>query len=663
MFRFSALAVALGFASLSLAQDPIADRFKQLDKDGDGKLTVAELAMPALFKLLDKNGDGFVTMEEAAALRGGGGFGKFKVGKPPAGSPADDSPKEAPKPRPAAEAGVGRRAPDLAGTDLTGKAFQLSEFAKGKKAVVIAVTSGSCPISKKYVPTLAKLEAEYGTKGVAFAFVNPIPTDKPTAPEGFAGPYLADKDGALARLLGAESTGDVFVLDAKRTVVYRGAVDDQYGLGYSQDAPKKQYLKAALDSVLAGTAVRTPATVAPGCALDLAPAAPLDAANVTYHNRISRIFAAHCVECHRDGGVGPFALTSHADALAHKGMIRKVVEKGTMPPWFADKGEKAPHPAFVNDRSLTADDKAALLAWLKAGTPIGDPADAPLPRTFPKEWAIGKPDVVFQIPKPIAIKATGTMPYQTAVIDTKLTEDKWIRGYEIQPTDRSVVHHVLVFVVSGEAAGGEANNPLARLRDEAEERQGFFAAYVPGNDKQVFPDGFAKPLPKGAKLRFQIHYTPSGKATTDQVKIAFLYAKEPPRHELRVAGLANPRIKIPPEAANHPELASVTVPADVTVTSFMPHLHLRGKACRYEATLPDGKTITLLDIPRYDFNWQLRYELAAPVDLPKGTQLKFRAWFDNSDGNPANPDPKRTVRWGPQTTDEMHLGYVEFFAR
>ena len=140
-----------------------------------------------------------------------------------------------------------------------------------------------------------------------------------------------------------------------------------------------------------------------------------------------------------------------------------------------------------------------------------------------------------------------------------------------------------------------------------------------------------------------------------------MFAKEPPRHSVNVAGLANTRLAIPPRAANHRDQASITVPWDITLLGFVPHMHVRGKACRYEATFPDGAQKVLLDIPRYDFNWQLRYELAEPLLVPRGTRLVFTAWFDNSEQNPANPDPNKTVRWGPQTFDEMLLGYVEYY--
>jgi hypothetical protein len=240
------------------------------------------------------------------------------------------------------------------------------------------------------------------------------------------------------------------------------------------------------------------------------------------------------------------------------------------------------------------------------------------------------------------------MPYQNVIVETGLTEDRWVQSIEIRPGSPEVVHHVLVHVLP------PGSNEVAR-----EEREGYWAVYVPGQSVHAYPEGFARKLPAGARLNFQMHYTPNGTATTDTTRIGVVFCDEP-KHEVRTAGIINTHLSIPPGASNHREEASITLPSDATVLSFLPHMHLRGKACRYELTHA-GETTTLLDVPRYDFNWQLIYQLAEPLPLSAGDRLIFTAWFDNSRGNPANPDPTETVRWGPQTFEEMHLGYVEYF--
>jgi mono/diheme cytochrome c family protein len=561
---------------------------------------------------------------------------------------------EAPKPTSPSHAGVGRQAPDI-----STKSFQLSKATAKAKGTVIAITSTTCPLSKKFLPNLVALEAEYAAKGFAFVLLSPMGTDTEEGLKKFAedakfkGTVIHDVDGSWAKALGAKSTTDVYVLDAKRTIVYRGALDDQYGLGYSTDAPKHTYAKDAMDAVLADKRPKLTATTAPGCELDLDKAKAHET-KITYHNTISRLVQQHCLECHRNGGVGPFELSTREQLLANKGMIKKVVNDGTMPPWHAAEPKAGEPRPFKNDRSLPETDKKALLAWLADGAPEGDATDAPLPRIFSDDWAIGKPDLVVQIPKPIKIKASGFMDYEEIIVDTGTDEEKWVVAAEVQPTDRRVVHHVLVFSLP----------PLKQGEFELPRRgegQGYFAAYVPGNSSQILPEGFGRRLQKGARLKFQLHYTPNGTATKDQTKVGFRFAKEKPANEIRVLPLGNPKIEIPPGADNHPETAEYKLPVNAVVTAFSPHMHVRGKDCKYEIEAKDGTKTVLLDVPHYDFNWQLRYELAEPLKIERGSVARFHAHFNNSNSNPANPDPKATVRWGQQTYEEMLLGYIEFY--
>lgn len=654
--RGGALQSAARKALENVGATEIEQRFKQLDRNGDGKLAGEELAQARwLSRLGGAEGVTLAQVKDFFANFAAKPTAPASSVAPPAYVPEQASPRQEPKRIKPADAGIGRMIADAAFTDLDGKPRKLSEFTTGK-ATVIALVSTSCPVSKRYLPSLAQFAAEAKARGAAVLFVAPTATD--SAGELRAAmpgaPCALDRDGALCRALGATVSTDVLVLDAKRTLIYRGALDDQYGLGYSLDAPRHRYAADALDAVLASRVPAVQATEAPGCVLDLAKVAATDT-GVTYHAHVSRILQANCVECHRSGGVAPFPLETLEQVNAKAGMIRRMVERQLMPPWFAAPPEKGAHSPWANDRSLAGRDRADLLAWLANGKPAGDPADAPLARTWPGEWQIGTPDAIFQIPKPIEVKATGTMPYQNVTVQTGLKEDHWVDAIEVQPTARDVVHHVLVYI-RGE--GG----PLAERRiAEDDEGGGFFAAYVPGNDHVIYPGGFAKKLPANATLHFQIHYTPSGTATRDQVRLGVRYAKQEPQHVVHVAGIQNHRISIPPGAENHPEAASLRVPREVTLLGFMPHMHVRGKAFRYELVLPGQQARTLLDVPRYDFNWQLCYRYAEPVTIPAGSEIRITGWYDNSAANPANPDPAKTVRWGPQTTDEMMLGYVEYY--
>ncbi len=602
------------------------------------------------------------------------GAGMLQPGSTPASKPGD-SVIAPPSPRDARDLGIGRYVADASGEDLSGKKTSW-RTGRGEKLTVIALTSVTCPLCKKFAPSLARMEAAYAGKGVKFVYVNVSGVDSAddmrgqVKDQGFKGLYLNDKSQSIVAMLGARTTTEVFVVDAGNTLVYRGAVSDQYGVGFSHNAPRQRFLENALDAVLAGKQPDITATSSPGCAIELDWPSTSPGSAITYTRDIARIITNNCLECHRSGGVAPFSLETFESVSRRASMIRTVTEEGIMPPWFAaphtphaDADGKPLESPWANDRTLSQNEKDTIAAWIAAGKPKGDDKDLPLPRTFAQSkggigWTIGEPDAIFQIPEPIAIKAEGTMPYQNVMVPTRLTEDKWVRAMQIVPTDKSVVHHVLVFVLP-EAA---LNDPALRRQSALDESRGYWAAYVPGNDSVVFPDGMAKRLPKGAVLMFQIHYTPNGKATKDQIKIGVVYQSLTPTHIVRTAAVADRRIEIPPGANNHEEQATVRLPADARLLAFMPHMHVRGKAYRYELQRPgESEPTVILDIPRYDFNWQLRYTLREPLDAPAGSTLIGTAWYDNSAENPANPDPTKTVRWGPQTYDEMMLGYVEYY--
>ena len=569
---------------------------------------------------------------------------------------AEDDPLQGrPRPlKPGAHA-VGTLIPDVAFTDLDGKAGALSDFAH-KQALVIAYTNASCPVCKRYGPKLGRLAKTWAKRGVAFLFVNPTPGEDPAVVRaarkafGMDGRYVIDEGQRFSQALRATTTAEVFVLDAARTLVFRGAIDDQYGVGYALDAPTHGYLEPALEAVLAGRIPEYRATTAPGCTLEVAPRKP-SASEVTWHKDVQRIVQDRCQVCHRPGENGPFSLMTYEQTKTHAAMVRYVVEERRMPPWFASGESLAMH----NDHSLSARERALMLAWVAAGTPKGDEKDAPRPRTFTEGWKIGTPDAVVAIPRAVDVPAEGTVKYQYQTIDTDFGEDKWIEAFEIRPSAPQVVHHVLVF------ARYPREHP--RYREQPRNHRGldgYFAAMVPGQTAFRFPSGTARFLPKGAQLRFQLHYTTNGEAVTDRTRLGLIFAKGKPTHEMRTSGLANVGIRIPPGADNHREGTSRMLPVAARLYGFTPHMHVRGKAFRYEALLPDGTKRTLLDIPRYDFNWQLHYRLAEPLDLPAGTRLVATAWYDNSKKNPANPDPTRTVGWGDQTWDEMMIGYVDW---
>jgi len=640
-------------------------RFKALDRNNDGLLTEAELPRRQWFERLDTNKDGQVTREEArkvvaAMLKRGESLPRLPSEEVTAASThavIEPALTEAPAVLKGSEVGVGRRLPDLELTDLKQQSLKLSRDLKEAQGLIMAYFGATCPISGKLGPEIARIEKEAVKQGLKMLLVCPVAAETTDDIEtfikthGLTSRVIHDQDQRLSLALSATTTTEVFLLDAARTLIYRGAINDQYGIGYSKPAPTKTYLRDAMKAMQRSQLPEITATTAPGCALDLKTEVAAVETKLSYHDQIQRILQARCVECHRADGVGPFSLETYDDVIENAAMIHKQVERGVMPPWFAAAPPKDEHSPWLNDASLSPQDKNDLLTWLASDRAKGDPADAPRPLVFPKEWAMGQPDAIVQLPKPVSVKAEGTMPYQFVTVPTEFEEDRWVRGYEILPTDASVVHHVIVQV---HAKG-------AKIRNRGEGAEGYWAAYVPGNTHHLWPEHFAKKLPAGATVSFQIHYTPNGKQTQDQLRLGLHFADETPRYIVHTASVANPRLNIPAGASDHLETKEQAVPFDMHVMAYMAHMHLRGKAFKYEVTRPGQSPEILLNIPRYDFNWQLRYDYVQPRFIPKGSKVKISALFDNSPGNPANPDPTRNVRWGPQTEDEMMIGYVEYY--
>jgi peroxiredoxin len=553
-----------------------------------------------------------------------------------------------------AETSPARRVDDFHLKDFRGADHALSDY-RDSKVVVLAFLGTECPLAKLYGARLAELAREYEERGVQFLGINANVQDSITEIAAYARllkiefPILKDVGNELADKLGAVRTPEVFVLDTNRDVRYRGRIDDQYGVGYTRDEPQRHDLKAALDELLAGGTVSTPETKSVGCYIGRI-RTPDNEAVVTYSNQIARILQNRCVECHRDGEIAPFALTDYEEVAGWADTIEEVVREGRMPPWHASNE----HGKFENDRQLTGDEKASIYAWVKAGAPQGNPADLPAPRTWLTGWQLPRgPDFVAPITEqPFRVQAEGELRYQWFQIDPGFNEDKWVSAVEIQPGNRAVVHHVLMFAGSRDDIGEHFRGGAA----------GYDGIFVPGQRVQLYPRGVARRIAAGSHLIFQVHYTPNGSEQFDQSRVGMWFVDPTDvEYEVRTASAVNSDFRIPAHEANfRVESASSRLPANARLMSLTPHMHLRGKSFFYEAVRPDGERERLLEVPRYDFNWQTAYRLAEPKPLPEGTRLHCVAHFDNSEGNLNNPDPTKRVRWGEQTWDEMMIGYFDY---
>jgi len=550
---------------------------------------------------------------------------------------------------------LGREVKNFTLQDFRGKPHALSDY-RDSKVVVLAFLGTECPLAKLYAARLSRLAEEYEKSGVTVLGINANCQDSITEIAAFARihridfPLLKDVGNRLADQLGAVRTPEVFVLDEERAVRYWGRIDDQYGIGYVKEAPQRRDLAEALDDVLAGKKVRVPVTEVAGCHIGRVPEADA-ASEVTYGNQISRILQKHCVECHREGEIAPFALTEYDEVAGWARMIKEVVQQQRMPPWHASPE----HGSFANDRRMSDSEKELIDRWVRAGAPRGELSRLPKPREYVSGWQLPQePDVVLTMrDEPFEVAAEGVIRYQYFSVDPGFEEDKWVRMAEVRPGNRAVVHHILVFA-----------RPKLRtaVRNRGAGGGGFLAAYVPGLRAEPFPEGMARLVPAGSKLVFQVHYTPIGSVQQDRSMIGLVLAEpDEVTHVVKTGRAAHRGLEIPPGAENHRVEAQTAAPSGTaSLLAMMPHMHLRGKSFRYDAVLPGGRRKTLLDVPNYDFNWQTSYRLADPKQLPPGTRIQCTAHYDNSEANLANPDPTATVRWGDQTWNEMMIGYFEY---
>ena len=547
-------------------------------------------------------------------------------------------------------AAAGRPIAEFAAADQNGQVRRLSDY-DSQQLVVVVFLGSECPLAKLYCPRLNELSEQFQQRGVAFLAINSNHGDTFDGLARFAQqqqlrfPLLKDADAALADQFCATRQLEVFVLDRSRTIQYHGRVDDQYQPGVRHSQPHRADLQIAIEELLAGSrAVSVRETDVFGCFIQRRPPQQA-AASITYCRQVAPILNRHCVECHRPGQIGPFSLTSFADAAAWSATIRERIIDGKMPPWHAD-----PHfGKFANERRLTDRDRELLFAWFDAGMPEGDPADlSPQPK-YADQWNIGRPDKVVTMPEPFQVPAQGTLDNVAVELDPGFREDTWIRGTEVRPGNRSVVHHCTVFI------GPPGCNDLV---DTGKPGLQYFSDFVPGLMPSLLPAGMARKVPAGWHIYLSLHYVPNGTPAADQTSLGMVLSRQVER-EVFTGNLLNNQFTIPPHQANCSVEQSWTVPHDMLLLSLFPHMHLRGKSFRYEATHPSGITEVLLDVPRYDFMWQHRYILAEPKLLAAGTVLRGVAVYDNSAGNPANPDPEATVRYGKRTTDEMFHGYFD----
>ncbi|HKP84874.1 MAG TPA: cytochrome c [Blastocatellia bacterium] len=369
-------------------------------------------------------------------------------------------------------------------------------------------------------------------------------------------------------------------------------------------------------------------------------------AALTFSKDIAPIFFKNCISCHRQGEIAPMSLVAYKEVRPWAKAIREKVITREMPPWHPDPG--VGH--WANDRRMSQKEVDAIVAWVDAGAKEGDSKDLPPLPKFSSGWQIGEPDVVFQMPEEFTVPAEGAIAYQYFRVPTNFKEDRYIQAMEARAGNLSVVHHIVIYV----------REPGYKRPKKLDLGEGMLGALSPGQTPFIAQPRSAKLIKAGSELIFQMHYTPNGKEAKDRSYVGLIFAKQPVEKVIITTAAFDTRFVIPPGAQNYEIKASYEFEQDAQIISLMPHMHLRGKDIVYKVTYPDGRSETLLYIPRYDFSWQVYYYPERPLLMPKGTRIEAVAHYDNSTKNPLNPDPTKEVRFGEQTWDEMMNAFFDY---
>lgn len=390
-------------------------------------------------------------------------------------------------------------------------------------------------------------------------------------------------------------------------------------------------------------------------------------ADVTYTRDVAPIFQEKCVQCHRPGDIGPMALEDYTQARAWAKSIKKAVTEKVMPPWGAEDG---PH-AFANNPSLTSEELETIVAWVDQGAPRGAQADMPPPRVFEDdEFDAGTPDLVLDTGSDYVLGADVDDEYRCFCLDTEFEQDVWVDGIEYLPGNRKVVHHIMAYAdpsrksLEKDAADPEAGFLCGMSGDQGTLRLDMLlGGWAPGVAPNMFEDGVAKLIPKGSVIVYQVHYhNESGEDQTDRSKMGLFFARDTIRAKAQILPVGQFYLDIPAGEPNYESKGVFVAPKDVILGSLMPHMHYIGKDMTVDITYPDGRKERVLEVPRYDFNWQIVYAFEEPLNLPKGTRIDMVAHHDNSADNPANRfNPPIDVKWGEATHEEMShvwLGYT-----
>lgn len=536
------------------------------------------------------------------------------------------------------------RVSDFALIDAKGEFHQLSRY-KHRDALVLLTFDPSCSNAAQ-IQRFADLQAQFNDSNISFGLLD---TSGATRAELIALsdalpdtlPLLQDGPQLIASLLGARRANEVLVLNPDRlNVFYRGGIGDA--------------LAGVLENVNIAPPADTVTTEAAGCAIKIARAEGVP----DYATDVAPIIRDNCTECHRRGGVGPFAMDSYIMLLGWSPMIREVILNKRMPPAQVD-------PEYGHSRMaryLDDSEIETVVTWIDARAPRGSSAEDPLETHASRlsaksefEWQLGKPDQVVAGPSN-AIPSTGVMDYIYEDVELGFDGDRWLRAVETRPGDESVLHHLMVFVTApGEDFWGEERQQQAVSRR-------FVEGYAPGPHRAIeFDKGTGVLIPEGHKLTLQFHYVTNGQSTIDETELGLYFASSNTGLVERRALAVGARFELPANVADFPLAAETTIDTDIVVTGVRARMSYRGKKMRFIAVDAAGKENILFSVPAYNYGWQPHYLLDQPVAIAAGSVLRVEGALDNSLSNPTNPDSTRAIAWGLESWEEMFTGYFTYY--
>lgn len=386
---------------------------------------------------------------------------------------------------------------------------------------------------------------------------------------------------------------------------------------------------------------------------------------VTFNEHVAPIVHANCTPCHRPGHLAPFPLVSYEDVRQRAGLVARVTGTRYMPPWLPDS---APGE-FVGQRTLSAGEIDLFARWAAGGALEGDPDNRPEPPEFISGWQLGQPDLVVDMDVPFLLPGSGPDIFRNFVIPLPVETARYVKGIELRPGNGHVLHHATLTV---------DRSRVSRRMDEQGPGVGFdgmrvggsrppdghFLGWTPGKVPSFLPEGMGWRLEPGSDLVIQMHLMPSGKPQAVTASVGLYFTDTPPRRIPQMLRLGSQVIDMPAGESRYRITDSFELPVDVTVLRVYPHAHYLATKMRGTAVLPNGEIRRLVEIAHWDFNWQDEYRYSVPIALPAGTRLEMEYEYDNSSGNPRNPNtPPQRIVYGPRSSDEMGDLWIQVLPR